>query len=194
MKSAIDEDGRVTDEASETLKTIRRNITRSEQSIRENLDGIIHGKQARYLSDALVTMRNERYVIPVRQENRNVFGGVVHDQSSSGQTLFIEPGQVVEMNNRLRQYQIAERDEIARILSELSAALVPSRKEIMHNAYVIGKFDFMNAKARFAKDLKAVVPLVNQDNHVYFKQARHPLLDQTQVIANDIMIGEDYQP
>lgn len=193
LKSAIDEDGRVTDEASETLKTIRRNITRSEQSIRENLDGIIHGKQARYLSDALVTMRNERYVIPVRQENRNVFGGVVHDQSSSGQTLFIEPGQVVEMNNRLRQYQIAERDEIARILSELSAALVPSRKEIMHNAYVIGKFDFMNAKARFAKDLKAVVPLVNQDNHVYFKQARHPLLDQTQVIANDIMIGEDYQ-
>ncbi|MDN6639160.1 MAG: endonuclease MutS2 [Tetragenococcus sp.] len=193
LKEAIDEDGRVTDEASAELKNIRRNITRSEQSIRENLDSITHGKQARYLSDALVTMRNERYVIPVRQEHRNAFGGVVHDQSSSGQTLFIEPGQVVELNNRLRQYQIAERDEIARILAELSEELVPSREEIMHNAYVIGKFDFMNAKARFAKDLQAVVPLINQENHVYFKQARHPLLDQNNVIANDIMIGEDYQ-
>lgn len=193
LKAAIDEDGRVTDDASAEIKNIRRNIARSEQSIRENLDGIIHGKQARYLSDALVTMRNERYVIPVRQENRNVFGGVVHDQSSSGQTLFIEPGQVVELNNRLRQYQIAERDEVARILAELSAELVPSRKEILHNAYVIGKFDFMNAKARFAKDLKAVVPVINQENHVYFKEARHPLLDQSKVVANDIMIGEDYQ-
>lgn len=193
LKTALDEDGRVTDEASVELKNIRHNITRSEQSIRENLDSIIHGKQARYLNDTLVTMRNERYVIPVRQENRNVFGGVVHDQSSSGQTLFIEPGQVVELNNQLRQYQVAERDEVARILSELSAELVPNRKEIMHNAYIIGKFDFMNAKARFAKDLKAVVPRMNRENHVYFKQARHPLLDQTQVIANDIMIGEDYQ-
>lgn len=193
LKTSIDEDGRVTDEASDEIKNIRRNITRAEQSIRESLDGIIHGKQAHYLNDTLITMRNERYVIPVKQENRNVFGGVVHDQSSSGQTLFIEPGQVVELNNRLRQYQIAERNEIARILSELSAELVPNRKEILHNAYVIGKFDFMNAKARFAKDLKAVVPLISQENHVYFKQARHPLLDQTKVVANDIMIGEDYQ-
>lgn len=193
LKTAIDEDGRVTDEASVELKNIRHNINRSEQSIRENLDSIIHGRQARYLNDALVTMRNERYVIPVRQENRNVFGGVVHDQSSSGQTLFIEPGQVVELNNQLRQYQVAERDEIARILSELSAELEPNRKEIMHNAYIIGKFDFMNAKAHLAKDLKAVVPTINRENYVYFKQARHPLLDQTQVVANDIMIGEDYQ-
>lgn len=193
LKEALDEDGYVRDEASEELKNIRRNIMKSEQTIRDSLDTIIHGNQARYLSDALITMRNERYVIPVRSENRNVFGGVVHDQSSSGQTLFIEPRQVVELNNRLRQYQIAERDEISRILSELSAELVPYRHDILNNAYVIGKMDFMNAKARLAKNLKAVVPQVDKKNEVYFKQARHPLLDQDKVVANDILIGADYQ-
>ncbi|MDU4556460.1 MAG: endonuclease MutS2, partial [Enterococcus faecium] len=145
LKEAIDEDGRVTDDASPELKSIRQNIRRSEQAVREQLDGIVRGKNAKYLSDAIITMRNDRYVIPVKQEYRGVFGGVVHDQSASGQTLFIEPKQVVDLNNRLRQYQIAERNEIQRILSELSAELVPHRQEIIHNAYVIGKMDLMNA-------------------------------------------------
>lgn len=193
LREAIDEDGRVTDEASPELRIIRNNIRRSEQTIRESLDNIVRGSNARYLSDAIVTMRNERYVIPVKQEYRGIFGGVVHDQSASGQTLFIEPRQIVELNNRLRQHQIAERNEIARILSELSASLVPSRKDILHNAYVIGKFDFINGKARFAKELKAIVPTISQENHVVFKQARHPLIDQEKVVANDIFIGEDYQ-
>ena len=146
LKEAIDEDGRVTDDASPELKSIRQNIRRSEQAVREQLDGIVRGKNAKYLSDAIITMRNDRYVIPVKQEYRGVFGGVVHDQSASGQTLFIEPKQVVDLNNRLRQYQIAERNEIQRILSELSAELVPHRQEIIHNAYVIGKMDLMNVK------------------------------------------------
>lgn len=193
LKESIDEDGRVTDEASPELRSIRSSIRRSEQNIRESLDNIVRGSNARYLSDAIVTMRNERYVIPVKQEYRGVFGGVVHDQSASGQTLFIEPRQVVELNNRLRQHQIAERNEIARILSELSAELVPYRKDIIHNAYVIGKFDFINGKARFAKELKAIVPAISEENHVVFKQARHPLIDQEQVVANDIMIGQEYQ-
>ncbi|MGX7245158.1 endonuclease MutS2 [Enterococcus quebecensis] len=193
LKESIDEDGRVTDEASTELKIIRNNIRRSEQTIREQLDSIVRGKNAKYLSDAIVTMRNERYVIPVKQEYKSVFGGVVHDQSASGQTLFIEPKQIVELNNRLRQHQIAERNEIERILSELSAELVPHRNDIMHNAYVIGKLDFINAKARFGKELKAVVPEINEENHIYFKQARHPLLDQEKAVPNDIMIGKEYQ-
>lgn len=193
LKESIDEDGRVTDEASADLKIIRNNIRKSEQTIREQLDGIVRGKNAKYLSDSIVTMRNERYVIPVKQEYKSVFGGVVHDQSSSGQTLFIEPKQIVELNNRLRQHQIAERNEIERILSELSAELVPHRNDILHNAYVIGKFDFANAKARFGKELKAVVPEISKENHIYFKQARHPLLDQEKAVPNDIMIGQDYQ-
>ncbi|MFP3774435.1 endonuclease MutS2 [Enterococcus mundtii] len=193
LKEAIDDDGRVTDDASPELKTIRHNIRRSEQAVREQLDGIVRGKNAKYLSDAIITMRNDRYVIPVKQEYRGVFGGVVHDQSSSGQTLFVEPKQVVELNNRLRQYQIAERNEIQRILSELSAELVPHRQEILHNAYVIGKMDLMNAKARFGKELKAIVPTISTENIVDLKQARHPLIDQEKVVPNDISIGENYQ-
>ncbi|OTN77346.1 endonuclease MutS2 [Enterococcus sp. 8G7_MSG3316] len=193
LKEAIDEDGRVTDDASPALRGIRQSIRRSEQTIRETLDNIVRGGNAKYLSDTIVTIRNDRYVIPVKQEYRGVFGGVVHDQSSSGQTLFIEPKQVVEQNNRLRQHQIAERDEITRILAELSAELVPYQKEILHNAYVIGQFDFMNAKARFGKEMKAIVPTIDSENHVVFKQARHPLIDQEKVVPNDIQIGQDYQ-
>lgn len=193
LKLSIDEDGRVTDEASDLLRQLRQQIRRSEQGIRESLDGIIRGKNAKYLSDAIVTMRNERYVIPVKSEYRSVFSGVIHDQSSSGQTLFVEPKQIVELNNRLRQQQIAEKNEIARILSELSESLVPYRKEIIHNAYVIGKFDFMNAKARFAKEYRAIVPEISLENQVDFKQARHPLIPEDKVVANDIVLGKDYQ-
>ncbi|MEY8445006.1 endonuclease MutS2 [Enterococcus ratti] len=193
LKEAIEEDGRVTDDASSDLRIIRQNIRKSEQTVREQLDEMIRGKNAKYLSDAIVTMRNDRYVIPVKQEYRGVFGGVVHDQSASGQTLFVEPKQMVELNNRLRQYQIAERNEIQRILSELSAELVPHRQEILHNAYVIGKMDVMNAKARFGKELRANVPMISEENHVFLKQARHPLIAQEKVVANDISIGEDYQ-
>lgn len=193
LKEAVDEDGRLTDEASPELRVIRQNIRRSERTIRETLDSLVRGGNAKYLSDTIVTMRNERYVIPVKQEYRGVFGGVVHDQSSSGQTLFIEPKQVVDQNNRLRQHQIAERTEIERILAELSAELAPYQREILHNAYVIGMMDFMNAKARFGKELQAIVPAINTDNHVVFKQARHPLIDQEKVVPNDITIGEDYQ-
>ncbi|MBO1308458.1 endonuclease MutS2 [Enterococcus sp. 669A] len=193
LRRSVEEDGRIRDEASPELRTIRSQIRRSEQNIREQLDGLVRGKNAKYLSDAIITMRNDRYVIPVKQEYRGVFGGVVHDQSASGQTLFIEPKQVVELNNRLRQQQISERTEIERILSELSAELVPYRREILHNAYVLGRFDLMNAKARFAKELKAVVPDLSEENQVFFKQARHPLLNQDNAVPNDIMIGEDYQ-
>ncbi|GCF92248.1 endonuclease MutS2 [Enterococcus florum] len=193
LRRSVEEDGRIKDEASSELRTIRSQIRRSEQTIREKLDGLVRGKNAKYLSDPIITMRNDRYVIPVKQEYRSIFGGVVHDQSSSGQTLFIEPKQVVDLNNRLRQQQIAERSEIERILSELSADLAPYRREILHNAYVLGRFDVMNAKARFAKELKAVVPAISRDNHVFFKQARHPLLNQDMAVANDIRIGEEYQ-
>jgi DNA mismatch repair protein MutS2 len=138
-------------------------------------------------------MRNDRYVIPVRAEYRSVFGGVVHDTSASGQTMFIEPKQVVEQNNRLRQQQIAERREVERILSELSAMLEPHRVEILHNAYVIGHLDFVEAKSHFAKDIKAEVPTINNENVVSLKAARHPLLDSKKAVSNDIFIGAEYQ-
>lgn len=193
LKIAIEDDGRVTDDASEELRQIRQTIRRNEKVIRETLDGLIRGNNTKYLSDAIVTIRNERYVIPVKQEYRGVFGGVVHDQSASGQTLFVEPKQIVSLNNKLRQAQLAEKNEILRILAELSAELVPYQKEIHHNAYVLGQFDFMNAKAQYAKQLKATIPTISQANEVAFLSARHPLIDQTQVVPNDILIGKDYQ-
>lgn len=193
LNQSVEEDGRIVDEASIELTSIRQSIRRSERTIREQLDEMVRGKNSKYLSDTIVTIRNERYVIPVKSEYKNIFGGVVHDQSSSGQTLFIEPRQIVELNNRLRQQQIAERTEIERILSELSAALVPFRKDILHNSYVIGKLDFFNAKAQYAKEHRASIPKINVDNHIYFKQARHPLIDSNQVVPNDIVIGKEYQ-
>lgn len=193
MSVSVDEDGRVTDEASPELKAIRQTIRRMEQAIRESLDQLVRGNNAKYLSDALVTMRNDRYVLPVKQEYRSIFGGVVHDQSASGQTLFIEPKQIVELNNRLRQQQIAEKNEISRILSELSALLVPHRREILHNSYILGQFDVMNAKARYGKMMHAVVPGISEENNVQLLKARHPLIDSSVVVANDIFIGESYQ-
>lgn len=193
IRESVEEDGRITDEASPELKTIRLQIRRSEQSIREQLDTLIRGKNAKYLSDALVTMRNDRYVIPVKSEYRSMFGGVVHDQSASGQTVFVEPKQVVELNNKLRQHQISERQEIERILAELSNELAPYRQEILHNAYVLGKLDFIQAKAEFGKKYQAVVPNLSQEKHVHLHLARHPLIPIEKVVANDITIGEEFQ-
>ncbi|AQP54110.1 endonuclease MutS2 [Vagococcus penaei] len=193
IQRAIDEDGYVTDDASVELKGIRQAIRRAEQGVREQLDSILRSNKSKYLSDTIVTMRNDRYVIPVKSEYRSQFGGVVHDQSASGQTVFVEPKQVVELNNKLRQHQISERKEIERILSELSNELMPYRQDILQNSFVLGKLDFANAKAIYGKQLKATVPHVNEENFVELKQARHPLIAEDKVVPNDIIIGEEYQ-
>ncbi|MGY3765593.1 endonuclease MutS2 [Vagococcus vulneris] len=193
IQIAVDEDGYVTDEASAELKGIRQAIRRSEQGVREQLDSILRSSKSNYLSDTIVTMRNDRYVIPVKSEYRSHFGGVVHDQSASGQTVFVEPKQVVELNNKLRQHQIAERKEIDRILAELSNELMPHRQDILQNAFVLGKLDFINAKALYGKQIKAIVPNVNEENYVDLKQARHPLINPEKVVPNDIIIGQEYQ-
>ncbi|MFC6347475.1 endonuclease MutS2 [Vagococcus carniphilus] len=193
IRISVDEDGHVTDEASSELKGIRQSIRRAEQGVREQLDGILRGGNSKYLSDTIVTMRNDRYVIPVKSEYRSHFGGVVHDQSASGQTVFVEPRQVVELNNKLRQHQIAERKEIERILAELSNELEPFRQDILQNAFVLGKLDFINSKAVFGKTIKGIVPALSKEKHVSLKQARHPLIAPEKVVANDIILGEAYQ-
>lgn len=119
VNTAIDGDGRVTDEASPELHRVRQAITSTENAIRQKMQDYTRGKSAQYLSDPIVTIRNDRYVIPVKTEYRSHFGGVVHDQSQTGQTLYIEPGDVVDMNNRLREHYIKERHEEERVLAEL---------------------------------------------------------------------------
>lgn len=190
---SIDPDGRVTDEASTKLHGIRQLISKTEAEIHQRMERFTQGENAKYLSDAIVTVRNDRYVVPVLARYRNKFGGVVHDQSASGQTLYIEPAAVVEYNNRLRQAQIEEKQAILEALAELSALISPYRSEIAANAKILGHLDFINAKARFARDHKDSLPLLSTDNQVIIRQARHPLIDPQKVVANDIKIGDEYQ-
>lgn len=192
VNTAIDGDGRITDEASPELHRIRQAITGTENGIRQKMQEYTRGKSAQYLSDPIVTIRNDRYVIPVKIEYRSKFGGVVHDQSQTGQTLYIEPADVVNMNNRLRENQLKERHEEERVLAELSEILRPEADAILQNAEILGHLDFVNAKARYAVKIKAVEPEYSPDNHIRLMQARHPLLDQQKAVANDIIIGEDY--
>ncbi|MBJ7688650.1 endonuclease MutS2 [Weissella confusa] len=193
VNTAIDGDGRVTDEASPELHRVRQAITSTENAIRQKMQDYTRGKSAQYLSDPIVTIRNDRYVIPVKTEYRSHFGGVVHDQSQTGQTLYIEPGDVVDMNNRLREHYIKERHEEERVLAELSAMLRPEADNIQKNAEVLGHLDFVNAKARYAAATKSQEPEYSPENHVRLLQARHPLLDPQKAVANDIIIGKDYK-
>lgn len=193
LATAIEGDGHITDDASPELNSIRSHISRTEGEIRSKMEQYTRGRDSKYLSDPIITIRNDRYVIPVKAENRGRFGGIVHDQSASGQTLFIEPQAVMALNDRLRQNQVAEKQEEQRILEELSNLIAPYQDEIMQNAAILGHFDFINAKARYAHDIRATEPQVSAQNEVYLRQARHPLIDPKKVVANDISLGTDYQ-
>lgn len=190
---SVDFDGQLKDEASTKLHGIRQLMAKTETLIHSQMETYTRGKNAKYLSEPIVTMRNDRYVVPVIARHRNRFGGVVHDQSASGQTLYIEPAGVVELNNRLRQTQIEERQEMQRVLAELSQLIAPYRHDIGQNERILGHLDFINAKARWAHDTKATLPILSAENHVNLRQARHPLINPKYVVANDIKIGQDYQ-
>lgn len=193
LLESIEFDGYITDLASVTLRNLRRQITTTEAQLREQLNQLTKGQDARYLSDAVITIRNDRYVIPVKAEYRKHFGGIVHDQSSSGQTLFIEPKAMVELNNRLKQYQAAQKEEISRILKEFSEQLMPYTKELALNEQILGQLDFINAKAKYAKQLDATEPLLSSENELYLRQVWHPLLDPKKAVKNDLLLGKDYQ-
>ncbi|MBS4216916.1 endonuclease MutS2 [Bacillus sp. FJAT-49711] len=193
IKNAIDESGEVLDSASEALRSIRQQTRRSEGKIRERLEGLIRNRNAqKMLSDSIITIRNERYVIPVKQEYRAHYGGIVHDQSSSGQTLFIEPQVIVDLNNALRELQLKEKQEINRILAELSAKTAESAEDLNHLVGILAELDFIFAKARFGKDMKATKPSINQKGSIRLLKARHPLLPIEEAVANDITLGDEY--
>ncbi|MCH5462586.1 endonuclease MutS2 [Lactobacillus sp. LC28-10] len=193
LSVSLEDNGRLTDEASPELRRIRRQINNFEGAIRDQMAGFTRGKNAKYLSDTLVTIRDDRYVLPVKAEYKQHFGGIVHDQSASGQTLYIEPESVVSKNNQLRESQIAERQEERRILLELSNLLRPYQTDIQDNAMLLGHLDFVNAKARYAHDMKATEPILSIENQIALRQARHPLIDPKKVVPNDITIGKDYK-
>lgn len=181
----------ISDRASEKLYGIRRSIKDKNSRIREKLQGMLHS-YGKYLQDPIITIRGDRYVIPVKAECRGSVPGLVHDQSSSGSTLFIEPMAVVEMNNDIKELLLKEKAEIERILSELSAEVSKHADELRVNNESIAFLDFLMAKAKFGLDLNGSIPDINDKGIVNLKAARHPLINKDAVVPIDIRLGERY--
>ncbi|WP_078595107.1 endonuclease MutS2 [Evansella clarkii] len=193
IKQAIDENGDVLDSASPALRSVRQQIRSHESGIRSKLESITRSSSGRkMLSDAIITIRNDRYVIPVKQEYRGHFGGMVHDQSASGATLFIEPGSVVQINNQLREARMKEKQEINRILQELSARTAEDADELLIVVEVMAEADFIFAKALYSGELKGTQPKLNEEGFIEMAKARHPLINEDEVVPIDIEIGREY--
>lgn len=193
IKHTVDEHGGVLDSASEALRHIRQQLRANESRIRSKLESLIRGSNAqKMLSDAIITIRNDRYVIPVKQEYRGHYGGIVHDQSSSGQTLFIEPESIVQMNNQIREFKLKEQLEIERIFTELTVEVEQHGEELYYLTGLLGELDFMFMKAKFGRTIKGTKPLVNKDGYIRLNKARHPLLPIEEAVANDIEFGREY--
>src|SRR5699024_9679991 len=191
IKSKIDDHGDVLDAASPKLRGIRQSIRAHEAKIRERLNHLTRTK-SKMLSDAIVTIRNQRYVLPVKHEYRSAIGGIVHDESSSGQTLFMEPKAIIELNNELQQQFVKERQEIEVILQKLTAIIAEHTEVLLENLRILANVDFIFARAHLAEEMKAAKPTLNDRGVIDMKQARHPLIPDDQVVANDVMIGDDY--
>ncbi|WP_462412439.1 endonuclease MutS2 [Neobacillus sp. Marseille-QA0830] len=193
IKMAIDESGEVLDGASELLRSLRHQLRANEARVREKLESMIRSSSAqKMLSDAIITIRNDRFVIPVKQEYRGHYGGIIHDQSASGQTLFIEPQVIVQLNNQLQDIRVKEQVEIERILTELSAHAAEHENELKVIVDVMANLDFIFAKARYGKKIKASKPEINNEGRICLYKARHPLIPMDEVVPNDILIGKDY--
>ncbi|HHV62040.1 MAG TPA: endonuclease MutS2 [Firmicutes bacterium] len=189
----IDENGELYDSASPRLKHIRGEIRSLNGRIRDKLESLIRSADTqRYLQDAIITIRNDRFVVPVKQEFRSYVPGIVHDQSASGQTLFIEPMPVVDMNNRLRELCAEEREEVARILRTLSAKVAGAAGEIYETLTNLGRIDFAFAKARMSQELDAVEPELNDDGYINIRKGRHPLL-KGDVVPIDPSLGREFR-
>ncbi|WP_409270861.1 endonuclease MutS2 [Neobacillus sp. SCS-31] len=193
IKIAIDEGGEVLDTASDTLRALRQQLRSNESRVREKLESMIRSSNAqKMLSDAIITIRNDRFVIPVKQEYRGHYGGIIHDQSSSGQTLFIEPQSIVQLNNQVQEIRVKEQLEIERILSELSAKAAEYSAELKVISDVLGELDFIFAKARYGRTIKGSKPTMNNEGRIALYKARHPLIPMDEVVPNDIMLGKEF--
>ncbi|GEN82285.1 endonuclease MutS2 [Sporosarcina luteola] len=192
INAAIDDNGRVVDSASGTLRSIRQSLRIQEGRVREKLEGYTRGRNAaKMLSDSIVTIRNDRFVIPVKSEYRSHFGGVIHDMSSSGQTLFIEPDAVVQANNEIRNLKMKEKDEIEKILQELSVKVQAVAHDLFVLVDVLAEIDIILAKSKFGTAHKCTKPEVNNEGYIRLAKARHPLLPIDQAVANTIEFGKE---
>ena len=193
IERSIDDNGTVKDDASEKLSQLRREIRVIQGRIKDKLDSILRSSQYKsYFQDALYTMRGDRYVIPIKQEYRHQFPGILHDQSASGATVFIEPMALVNMNNDLKGVISAEQVEVEKILLALSLQVAAAADPIEANCDILAQLDFVFAKARLAFEMHAVRPAVNVQGRVDLRQARHPLIVPASVVPVDIRIGNEF--
>lgn len=192
LKKSLDYDGEVLDTASSALARLRHDIASNEEEIKDKMNAYTKGNSSKYLSEQIVTIRDDRYVIPVKQEYRAKFGGVVHDQSASGQTLFIEPEAVLNLNNRQQNLIAQEKQEIRNILKHLSGLAREEIDSLNNIATALTRLDFLQAKAKLAKNMKASEPILTKDHSINLRNARHPLIDPEKVVPNDIRLGDDF--
>lgn len=191
--SCILDENTIDDNASKTLQSIRRKSRKLEQDIRSKLSSMIHSSNySKYIQENVVTIRNDRFVIPVKEEYRSQIKGFIHDVSNAGSTVFIEPISVFEMNNELSRLKIDEEIEIEKILQELSSLFYPYVDELTADIETIGTLDFIFAKASYAKFLKANIPTVNFSKELHLKNARHPLIEKEKVVPISVDLGKDF--
>ena len=187
----IDED-EISSEASSNLKQIRRNISQINDKVHSTLNGLVNGSLRTYLQDAIITMRGDRYCIPVKAEYRSQVNGLIHDQSSTGSTLFIEPMAIVKLNNELKELYAKEQEEIQVILARLSVETAEYISELRTNYQILGELDFIFAKGSLALSMNASKPIFNTKGQIHIRQGRHPLLDKKTVVPITITLGKDF--
>lgn len=193
IRRCIISEDEIADDASSELKSIRRNMNNINQRIHAQLTSMTANTTTRsYLQDTVITQRNGRYCLPVKAEHRSHVAGMVHDQSSSGSTFFIEPMAVVNLNNELRELSLKEMEEINKILATLSAQVAEHIPEILENYKLMTKLDFIFAKALFSKSYKGSEPEFNTDGIIHIKEGRHPLLDKHKVVPITIRLGDEF--
>ncbi len=191
--NAIISEEEISDNASSKLKNIRRQIDTKNASIRSKLNSIINSStNKKYLQDSIITIRQDRFVVPVKLEYKSNFPGLVHDQSSSGATLFVEPMAIVQLNNDLKELRLQEKAEIERILAELTAMVAEVSADIRYNQEILAKLDFIFAKGKLSLTMNGTKPLLNKEGFIMIKEGRHPLLNTNEVVPTTIHIGDSF--
>jgi len=192
IRRVVISEDEIADDASSELKSIRREKKNSVSGIRSSLNKMVNSTYRSYLQDAVITMRNDRYCIPVKAEYKSNVNGIVHDQSKGGMTFFIEPAAIVELNNRIHELEAKEREEINRILHDLSKEAAIHLEEMKENQAILTELDFIFAKASLAIEQEAVIPDYGSGEYIDIKKARHPFIDKDKVVPIDILLGDRY--
>ena len=193
ISSSIIDENTIDDKASPELQKIRKKIRNLEQDIRSKLNSMIHSSSfSKYVQENVVTIRNDRFVIPIKEEYRTQVKGFVHDVSNAGSTLFIEPLSIFELNNEINQLRLEEEVEIEKILQQLTSLFYPYIEELKTDVEVIGTLDFIFAKAKYSKAISGITPIINTNKEIHLINARHPLIDKNKVVPISIELGKDF--